>query len=100
MDVAQRKDYLTWIGPMIGAFTVYNDFYGYTGGVYTHTWGEVAGGHCIEVIGFDDLAGCWICKNSWGPGFGEAGFFRIGYGQCDIDSTYPFWGISKTEFWT
>jgi C1A family cysteine protease len=53
----------------------------------------------VEVIGFSDLAGCWICKNSWGSGWGDAGFFRIAYGQCGIDSTYPFWGISGTQWY-
>ena len=29
--------------------------------------------------------GYWICKNSWGPGFGESGFFKIAFGQCGIE---------------
>jgi hypothetical protein len=97
--VPQRKQYLAWVGPMIAVFEVYDDFFGYTGGVYTHVTGGLAGLHCVEVIGYDDLGGFWICKNSWGTGWGENGFFCIGYGQCGIDSTYPFWGISGTEFW-
>lgn len=98
-DVAQRKQYLAWAGPMIAVFAVYDDFFGYTGGVYTHQTGGLAGYHCIEVIGYNDLGGFWICKNSWGTGWGENGFFCIAYGQCEIDTTFPFWGISGTEFW-
>jgi C1A family cysteine protease len=83
----------------MAVFQVYDDFYAYTGGVYTHTWGGLVGLHCVEVIGYDDLGGSWICKNSWGTRWGENGFFCIAYGQCEIDTTYPFWGISGTEFW-
>jgi papain like protease len=97
--VPQRKQYLAWVGPMMAVFEVYDDFFGYSGGVYTHVTGALAGLHCVEVIGYDDLGGFWICKNSWGAGWGENGIFCIGYGQCGIDSTYPFWGISGTEFW-
>jgi C1A family cysteine protease len=98
-DVPQRQQYLAWVGPMMAVFQVYDDFYAYTGGVYTHTWGGPVGLHCVEVIGYDDLGGFWICKNSWGTGWGENGVFCIAYGQCEIDTTYPFWGISGTEFW-
>jgi hypothetical protein len=99
-DVEQRKDYLALVGPMIGAFSVYADFYAYSSGVYSQVTGEQLGGHCVEVIGYDDYLGCWICKNSWGTAWGERGFFRIAYGQCEIDSTYPFWGVSGTDWWS
>lgn len=98
-DVNQRKQYIAWVGPMMAVFAVYDDFFGYTSGSYAHVSGSLAGLHCVEVIGYDDFGGFWICKNSWGTGWGEAGFFCIAYGQCEIDSTYPFWGISGTEFW-
>jgi C1A family cysteine protease len=73
-------------GPVSACFVVYNDFFSYKSGVYTHVTGTVAGGHCISMVGYDDAAGCWICKNSWGTGWGENGFFRIAYGQCSIES--------------
>lgn len=98
-DTAQRKQYLANVGPTMCVFEVYGDFFGYGSGVYSHVTGSLAGLHCVEVIGFSDLAGCWICKNSWGAGWGDGGFFRIAYGQCGLDSTFPFWGISGTQWY-
>jgi len=99
-DIAQRKDYLAFVGPMMCVFEVFADFFGYQHGVYSHVTGGSVGYHCVEVIGYDDFQDCWICKNSWGMGWGDNGYFRIGYGQCQIDSTFPFWGISRTKWWT
>ncbi len=91
---AFRKDYLTHHGPMVGCMTVYDDFFSYGGGVYKHVTGKKAGGHCILVIGYSQSEGCWICKNSWGPNWGDAGFFKIAYGQCGLDSLIsPFFGV-------
>jgi C1A family cysteine protease len=95
-----RKQYLAHIGPMMCVFEVYDDFFGYGSGVYSHVVGDLAGLHCVEVIGYEDLANCWICKNSWGNLWGDSGFFRIAYGQCGIDSAYPFWGISGTQWYS
>ncbi len=99
-NVNQRKQYLANVGPMMCVFEVYRDFFGYSSGVYSHVTGSLAGLHCVEVVGFDNLLNCWICKNSWGSGWGDGGFFRIAYGQCAIDSTYPFWGISGTRWYS
>jgi len=99
-NATQRRDYINFVGPVMCVFEVYGDFFGYSSGVYTHVTGGLAGLHCVEVIGFDDFQSCWICKNSWGSYWGDAGFFRIAYGQCGIDSTFPFWGIYGAEFYT
>jgi C1A family cysteine protease len=79
-------------GPLVTGFSVYADFYAYQGGVYRYTSGAFVGGHCVCVVGYDDTAQCWICKNSWGQAWGEKGFFRIGYGEVGIDAT--MWGVS------
>jgi hypothetical protein len=58
--------------------------------------GDLLGGHAVEIVGYSDADQCWICKNSWGTRWGENGFFRIGYGQCRIDSgidPFSFYGI-------
>jgi len=98
-NMADRKAYLHNVGPMICVFAVYSDFFSYQTGTYKHVWGGLAGYHCVEVIGFDDNGGFWICKNSWGTGWGESGFFCIAYGECGIDSQFPFWGIGGTKWY-
>ncbi|MFI9811695.1 C1 family peptidase [Saccharothrix variisporea] len=84
---ASMKAWLSNTGPLIACFSVYADFQDcYHGGVYRHVAGELRGGHCVCVVGYDDIGKYWICKNSWGPNFGEQGFFRIAYGECGIDA--------------
>ncbi|MGC5165614.1 C1 family peptidase [Luteimicrobium sp. DT211] len=88
-----RKTYLSTVGPMICGFTVFEDFDVYAGGVFRHVTGKSRGGHAVLVVGYDDDRGCWICRNSWGTGFGGAaqpdgtgaGFFELGYGDSGID---------------
>jgi C1A family cysteine protease len=90
-DRTAMKQWLATGGPLITCFTVYDDFFSYRSGVYHHVTGAVAGGHCVCVVGYDDHAQCWICKNSWGPGWGNGGFFQIAYGECGIDA--DMWAV-------
>lgn len=100
LNAESRKGYLNEVGPMIACMSVYEDFDAFFnmggGGIYSHVTGAYRGGHCILVIGYDDANGCWICKNSWGTSGGEAGFFRIAYGQCDMDS-WAFRGVTGID---
>jgi C1A family cysteine protease len=96
LAVADRKNVIATKGPVVGGFAVFADFFSYTSGVYRHTSGDLRGYHAISVVGYDDAAGCWICKNSWGAGWGDAGFFRIGYGECLIDTQFAAYDIDVT----
>jgi len=79
-------------GPVEAAFTVYQDFMAYKGGVYSHQTGPELGGHAVKLIGWgvDKATGMkyWTVANSWGPAWGEDGFFRIqrGINECDFES--------------
>jgi C1A family cysteine protease len=94
-NVASRKEWLATKGPMVGCMAVYRDFFNYTGGVYRHTSGDLAGYHAIAVVGYSEDEQCWICKNSWGTGWGDAGWFKIGYGECEMDSRFPMYGVES-----
>ncbi len=69
--------------PIPAAFSVFRDFYYYTEGVYSHVERgkpkPPIGGHAISIIGWDNSNACLHVKNSWGTGWGEAGFFRVAY---------------------
>lgn len=85
-SVDEMKQTLVDHGPFQATMRVYTDFFDYAGGVYAHTWGALEGGHAVTIVGYDDYQGYWIAKNSWGTGWGEAGWFRIAYGECAIES--------------
>lgn len=86
-SISEIKDWIATRGPLVACYTVYGDFYSYTGGIYRHVQGNARGGHCVSCVGYNDAQGYWICKNSWGSNWGENGYFRIAYGECGIDSS-------------
>lgn len=88
---AAMKAWIAEKGPVVACFTVYADFQAYRSGIYRHVSGNQLGGHCVCVVGYSDAEQAWIGRNSWGPAWGEGGYFRIGYGEVGID--YEMWGV-------
>lgn len=64
-------------------------FQTYHSGILTSCPGRID--HCVQAVG--STASYWIVRNSWGTGWGEAGFIRVAKGSnlCHIadDVTYP-----------
>lgn len=89
-DVAKIQTEIMTNGPVEGAFTVYEDFLTYKSGVYTHTSGQMLGGHAIKILGWgvDTGVAYWIVANSWNEDWGNGGFFNIkrGNDECGIES--------------
>ena len=79
------RKYLMLEGPMVAELAIYEDFLAYGGGVYVHTVGQQLFSHAVIVVGFghDSASGLdyWLCLNSWGPDFGEKGYFKIATGK-------------------
>ncbi|KAK2945248.1 putative Cathepsin B [Blattamonas nauphoetae] len=77
-------------GPMFFAFTVYEDFGFYRSGIYKHKYGKAEDGHAVTLIGWGEENGekYWLLQNSWGPEWGENGFFRMrrGTNECGCES--------------
>lgn len=70
--------------PIVIGFTVYESFesasVAATGLVPMPGWREqVLGGHAVLIVGYDDMAGRWIVRNSWGTGWGDGGYFHMPY---------------------
>jgi hypothetical protein len=95
--IEDQKNWLWSVGPITCVFQVYTDFGGAFTGVYRKSsTATYRGLHSVMIIGFDDTLGCWIGKNSWGTSFGDGGFFRIAYGECEIDS-YSKFGVTAVD---
>ncbi|MFA5166102.1 MAG: C1 family peptidase [Candidatus Paceibacterota bacterium] len=45
---------------------------------------DVIYSHAVLIVGYSQLDGSWIIKNSWGTGWGDDGFIHIPYGECGM----------------
>jgi cathepsin B len=77
-------------GPVETGFNVYDDFLNYKSGIYKRQSDTLLGGHAVKVIGWGKENGqeYWIVANSWGKSWGENGYFRIAFDQCNFE-----WGM-------
>jgi cathepsin B len=80
-------------GPVVAGFTVYDDFFSYTSGVYHHIvqQGEQpAGGHAVKIIGWgtENNTPYWLVANQWNTTWGMDGYFKIqrGNNECGFES--------------
>jgi len=78
-------------GPFEVAFTVYDDFPTYKGGVYQQTSQNALGGHAVRIVGWGNLNGTpyWKIANSWNVDWGLNGYFLIlrGADECGIEDS-------------
>merc|ERR1719379_1508413 len=76
-------------GPLVASFEPKPDLMYYGGGIYVSVpnqrteWEKVD--HAVLLVGFGEEKGqkYWILQNSWGPDWGEQGFFRMARGIND-----------------
>jgi len=94
-NVDSMKNAIANYGPIATTLAVYRDFYYYTEGVYRHTWGEFRGLHAVLAVGYNDVGGYFIVKNSWGTGWGLGGYFKISYDEVDAQRFGWGWCVNS-----
>jgi len=57
---------------------------------------RLLGGHAVMVIGYNDASGTWLCRNSWGTGWGMSGYFTMPYAYLtDPNLSDDFWTLRQ-----
>lgn len=51
------------------------------------------GGHAVMAVGYDNASRRMIVRNSWGPGWGQAGYFTMPYEYITSANCADFWTI-------
>lgn len=97
-DLAQLRGCLAEGYPFVFGFTVYKSFEGpdvaKTGHAQLPADGETAiGGHAVLAVGYDDKNQWFWVRNSWGPGWGDKGYFTLPYAYLASRSL-------ASDFWT
>ena len=102
-DVSHMKACLAAGFPFIFGFTVYesfeSDLVASSGLVPMPQADEaVMGGHAVMCFGYDDKTADFLCRNSWGPAWGQSGNFEIPYAYlANPDLAADFWTLRKME---
>ncbi|MCX6152249.1 MAG: hypothetical protein NTX22_17115, partial [Ignavibacteriales bacterium] len=82
-------------GPVTASFYVYQSFYDFFDLYENRTsiyhqenplGDPYIGGHAVVIVSYNEDQQYWLCKNSWGSWWADGGYFRIGYGQCGIET--------------
>ena len=82
-----------------------------TSAYYYDGTGDCAADHAVDIVGWDDdypssnfstdpgIDGAFICRNSWGTGFGDGGYFYVSYADALIGTTMAvFTGEPTTDY--
>lgn len=81
-------------GPLVVGMDA-SGLHNYTSGLYTNCTATPDVNHALALVGLVERHGqlAWKIQNSWGPGFGEDGFFYMPYGathDCGLLSLVTF----------
>ncbi|KAL0211423.1 hypothetical protein P9112_009721 [Eukaryota sp. TZLM1-RC] len=74
-------------GPLAITFPIFSSFYNYKEGIYVpHSTPNdvIVGWHAVNIIGWEGDS-YFICSNSWGTKWGEAGYFKVDQNTEFID---------------
>jgi putative hemolysin len=54
--------------------------------------------HAVIIVGYDNTAGTWIVRNSWGDDWGPDGdgYFQVAYDNCAIQK-YPYYATASAD---
>jgi C1A family cysteine protease len=102
-DLTQLKGCLASGYPFVFGFSVYESFESDTvaanGKVPMPQPDEkLLGGHAVLAVGYDDAAGTFLVRNSWGPKWGMSGYFTMPYQYLlDTNLSDDFWTIKLVK---
>ena len=95
VSASQIKQHVVDKGPLAVSMGIGTQYLGYFDGDIYRCANDLGANHAVIIAGYNDGAGAggyWIVKNSWGTTWPEdrrndGGYFKVGYGECAIESS-------------
>jgi len=105
--VRKMQEDLMKYGPLSVSLVIFQDFLAYfkenPKGIYKKSPvpGRALGGHAVRLVGWGEENGVkfWTIANSWGPTWGDSGYFRMARGEdlASIESRRVSAGVPKLD---
>lgn len=86
-DPAAIKQKLVDVGPVVVSIGMLDPFGGYWDGDIYRCLSDSGVNHAVVIVGYDDAGGYWIVRNSWSAAWNGDGYFKVGYGECKVESS-------------
>lgn len=84
VTISEVQKYIRLNGPLHGYILATDPYFDEGGKMHCRTPLDLTTAHGVLIVGYSQLDGTWIIKNSWGTGWGDNGFARVPYGECNI----------------
>jgi C1A family cysteine protease len=102
LDFKTVKSAVAAGNPVVFGFNVYTSFNNINRtGIMTYpnkARERFLGGHAVCIVGYRDIDSRFIVRNSWGPGWGDNGYFYLPYAYfTNRNLSDDFWTIRKIE---
>ena len=97
-DLTSIKQALVDYGPLAVSMDIgysMDENYYYDGDIFRCKTEDGTTNHAVVIVGYDDAGGYWIVRNSWGTGWGDDGYFMVGYGECSIEEYVYYASINQ-----
>jgi C1A family cysteine protease len=94
-DIATIKEYLIDKGPLSVSLRMEGGYFD-DNGIYRGD-GNPGTDHGVVIVGYDEAEDYWIVKNSWGTGWGDNGYFKVGFGECSIENYVYYAALDPRE---
>eukprot|EP00878_Enallax_costatus_P027991 GHUV01030184.1.p1 GENE.GHUV01030184.1~~GHUV01030184.1.p1 ORF type:complete len:224 (+),score=32.53 GHUV01030184.1:1008-1679(+) len=85
-SVSAAQQHIRQYGGVVSRFDVYDDFRAFFANatnakqVYRpNRSSQLAFGHAVVLVGYDNQQQYWLAKNSWGSKWGDGGYFRVSW---------------------
>jgi C1A family cysteine protease len=64
----------------------------YSGGIFNdpNCKATSLGNHVVPLVGYNNNESSWLMRNSWGPKWGEGGYFRFTKSDYNVCGIYDF----------
>ncbi len=90
------KQALVDTGPLAVSMGILSSYGGYWDGDIYRCTIDIGTNHAVVIVGYDDAGGYWWVRNSWGTGWGDNGYFKLGYGECSVEQ-YVYYALAGSS---